>query len=218
MRLLIRPAMTPIPSDGLAIRPTGGLRFESLADRLRRLCRPSGRAGAVGPAPVALRLPGHPQQQPDHARRGRGRRRGDRGGDVLPGDRRAGRSLRGGDRRRAGPQAGLGDRRPGDAEHPGPGAGAERLAAGQREQRPAAIDQQSFRGGRGLRHHGRRHRPAGCAPSPGSTRPSCGAGCGGCRSTGRWACTRSPRWPWSTTCRPRPSCARWRPGRPTRTT
>ena len=151
-------------------------------------------------------------------RRGGRRRPGDRRGDVLPGDRRAGRSLRGGDRRRAGPQAGLGNRRPGDAEHPGPGAGTERLAAGKRQQRPAAIDQQPFRGGRGLRHDGRRH---GRRPEPHRRDRQGLPAALAAVAPGAWAGWAAPDPRAGRGQRPsahRPSSARWKPGRPTRTT
>ncbi len=78
--------------------------------------------------------------------------------DVLPGDRRAGRAatLRG-------IEGVLGRKLTWETDDmalqniQARVRGAERLAAGQREERPAAGDQQPQRGGRGLCHDGRRH-------------------------------------------------------------
>ncbi len=55
------------------------------------------------------------------------------------------------------PPADVGDGRHCLAEHPGPRARPQRVAAGEREERPAVIHQQSQRSGGGLCHDGRRH-------------------------------------------------------------
>ena len=117
------------------------------------------------------------------------------------------------------PQAHLGTRRRRAAKHPSPRPRPRRLDARQSPRRAAALHQQPQRGGRRLRHDGRRHLRRPRAPSPASTRRFL-------LDWLKWMETTGPAGigplpapsPWSTSSNPPPNCGRRAQDKPTKAT